>query len=95
MEEEEKTQLRAIVKGVVQGVGYRMFASRIARNYQLSGYVKNLRDGSVEVLSIGRMDTQQLLIDQLRTGPSGARVDDVSVNWEAPSEEYEGFGVRF
>ncbi len=94
MEEEEKVKLKALIHGAVQGVGYRMFACRVARNYGLVGYARNLGDGSVEVVSVGPRPNQLLFLKQLRRGPWGARVDDVICEWAA-EEKYDGFNVRF
>ena len=62
---------------MVQGVGYRFFATRLAHRLGLTGYVQNLRDGRVEVYAIGPASAHASLRRELGRGPSGAVVDDV------------------
>ena len=84
MTAEEKAQEHArgyIVRGRVQGVGYRWYVEREARTLGLNGWVRNNFDGSVEVLAMGTREQLLELRRRLREGPRAARVDDV--------EEYE------
>ncbi len=69
---------RWIIRGRVQGVGFRWFVMREAERLKLSGYGTNLPDGSVEVVSQGPEEALEMLEGQLRRGPSHARVDDVA-----------------
>lgn len=69
---------RWIIRGRVQGVGFRWFVMREAERLKLGGYVTNLPDGSVEVVSQGPEEALGMLEVQLRRGPSHARVDDVA-----------------
>ena len=69
---------RAIVTGRVQGVGYRFFAERAARDLDLRGWVRNLPDGSVETVAEGEEEAIARYFDRLRQGPRGARVEDVA-----------------
>jgi acylphosphatase len=68
---------RWIVRGQVQGVGFRWFVMRQAERLRLGGFVRNLRDGTVEVVSQGSDDALELLEEHLRRGPSHAHVADV------------------
>lgn len=81
------------VKGVVQGVGYRYYTYRIARGLDLKGYVRNQKDGSVEVLAEGEKDKLMELISELRIGPTNSRVDDLSVEWQDCSNEFSEFKI--
>lgn len=65
------------VSGIVQGVGFRFFAQTVARRLGLGGYVKNLRDGRVEVYAIGSTDQLSTLRRELERGPQGASVTEV------------------
>ena len=62
---------------MVQGVGYRFFATRTAERLGLTGWVKNLRDGRVEVYAIGSPTALKGFRRELERGPAGAIVDDV------------------
>jgi acylphosphatase len=74
---DERIAARFYVSGVVQGVGYRYFARGVAMRLGLTGFVRNLRDGRVEVLAIGTQETMAELKAQLQLGPSGASVTNV------------------
>ncbi len=71
--------VKGFVSGRVQGVGFRYFVWRQADTQQLSGYAKNLADGRVEFLLQGDKMAVQLVLEQIRRGPSYAKVTDVEV----------------
>ena len=66
-----------MVRGRVQGVGFRWFVEREAHILGIAGWVRNNPDGSVEVLAIGSRDQLIGLRSRLREGPRAARVDEV------------------
>jgi acylphosphatase len=74
---------RYFVSGIVQGVGFRYFTQDEAERLHLSGFVRNLRDGRVEVYAIGRPDNLDRLRTLLERGPRGALVQHVA---EHPAE---------
>jgi acylphosphatase len=76
----------------VQGVGYRFFAQRTAGTLGVHGYVKNLRDGRVEVYAIGSEEILRQLRDQLKRGPRFGSVDQVA---EAEAELLPQYGDEF
>ena len=83
------------VTGRVQGVGFRYFVARAARNLGLTGYVRNLPDGTVEVAVAGEragLDTLAVLLQQ---GPPGAAVESVKLDWSSPPDVEGQFDVRF
>jgi acylphosphatase len=87
---------RYLVRGLVQGVGFRFFAERTARRLRLSGYVMNRRDGSVEVYAIGSPDRLEELKSRLAVGPSSAHVSGVDEEEARPEERYRNaFTVEF
>lgn len=89
----ETVRLTALVRGRVQGVGFRAFVRRHALDLELSGYVENLADGRVEVVAEGaRTDLEQLLVE-LRTGPTHAVVDDIEAVWSDGGATPRGFYV--
>ncbi len=86
---------RYFVEGRVQGVGFRFFAERLARQLELSGYVKNLRDGRVEVYAMGPAEQLAALKERLAVGPRAARVERVEEETAAVVERYRnGFTVE-
>jgi acylphosphatase len=89
------TRLSAIVHGRVQGVFFRDFTRREANALGLKGYVRNVPDGSVEVVAEGPAEMVERLLRQVNVGPSSARVDRVEVEWEEPRGEFRRFEVRY
>jgi acylphosphatase len=83
---------RTLVKGRVQGVGFRFFAERAARELNLRGWVRNLPDGSVEAVAEGEEDALMRFVERLRQGPLGARVASVSEQ-EAAVEGFARFEI--
>lgn len=88
-------RLHAIVKGRVQGVGFRAHTQWEAARLGLTGYVRNLRDGRVEVVAEGARDDLERLERFLQAGPPGARVAQVEVKWLSAEGGFSGFFVRF
>ena len=84
-------RLYAVVTGRVQGVGYRWFAVRAAERLGLTGWVRNLEDGGVELAAEGSRDRLEQLVDELRRGPRASQVEDVSSQWLEASGEFAGF----
>lgn len=94
--EPDTAALRAVVRGRVQGVGFRDYVLVRARFIGLSGYVRNLPDGrSVEVVAEGARSDLEQLLDHLREGPRLSRVDVVDAEWGDASGGYEGFGLGY
>ena len=88
-----KKEVLAKIKGRVQGVGFRYFTAKQANSLGLSGYAKNLADGSVEVLAQGEELKLKQLISLLRLGPRSAEVSEVTTRWSALSRDYRGLDI--
>jgi len=84
-----------IVKGLVQGVGYRYFTIRTASKLGLTGWVKNLYNGDVEVEVEGEVGMIKELIKELRAGPPMSSVQDIKVDWDKYEGKYSSFGVKY
>jgi acylphosphatase len=84
-----------VIRGRVQGVGYRMFVEDVALNHGLSGWVRNRRNGDVEAVFAGPPAAVAQVADACRRGPPGARVDSVDEREATPQELALGGGVRF
>src|SRR3990172_8892775 len=96
MPEHTPAALRAVVRGRVQGVGFREFVLNRARFLAVSGYVRNLPDGrSLEVVAEGSRSELEQLLSYLREGPRLSRVDAVDADWGEPTGAYDGFGVGY
>lgn len=75
------TRVHIVVRGLVQGVGYRWFVARHAERLGLAGHVRNLPDGGVEVDAEGEREMLEELVGHCRTGPRSARVTDLAMEW--------------
>jgi acylphosphatase len=90
----ELASLQAIVYGRVQGVFFRAFVTRWARELGLAGYVRNLPDSTVEVHAEGARQQLEKLVSYLKVGPPGARVSEVVTSWSEYTGNYSSFSVR-
>ena len=86
--------VRMVIRGVVQGVGFRHFIFRRATELGLSGDVRNLPDGAVEVRARGDAASVAQLLELARHGPPSARVDDVEVQSGDSASWPAGFRIR-
>ncbi len=83
--------LHFLIRGRVQGVGFRWFVHREASELQLHGWVRNTEDGDVEVVAAGPVEDLSELRSSLRRGPRGSRVDHLI---EHTLDESEGKGLN-
>jgi acylphosphatase len=86
---------RFIVKGRVQGVGYRYFAINAANRCGVAGTVRNLPDGAVEAVAEGSPNAMACFKEQLERGPSYARVTSVHEAEIKPTGRYKEFDVTY
>lgn len=89
------SRLHAVVHGRVQGVNFRYYTQREARELGLTGYVRNLWDGSVEVVAEGQRDALERFLAFLHVGPRSALVTQVDSRWSAPNNAFDRFEVRY
>lgn len=90
-----ETRLSAIVHGRVQGVNFRYYTQRRAIELGLTGYVRNLWNGTVEVVAEGPRPEVDKLLAFLHAGPRSAFVSQVDARWPAPTGEFTRFEVRY
>lgn len=79
MNAEDRKRVRITVRGDVQGVGFRWFAERAAREHGVVGWVMNHSDGSVQVEAEGLAQDIERFMQKIRIGPRSGRVDDVKI----------------
>ncbi len=90
----EKVSAKVIVKGMVQGVGYRFFTRYSAQSFKLDGYARNLPDGCVEVEVEGNKEDILLFIEKLKTDSPGY-VKKLKVDWDQYRGKFSGFHISF
>ena len=91
----ENKRYHILVYGIVQGVGYRYFAYRVANELGISGFVRNLRDGSVEVMAQGDEQSLAEFVDKLRKGPISAMVTDIKITELPVYPTLKRFEIKF
>jgi len=91
----ETVRVHVWVKGRVQGVGFRAHVDYFARQIGgLTGWVRNVRDDTVEAIAEGQHANVERLIQAMKDGPRSSRVDESKVEWEEPTGEFDRFGVK-
>jgi acylphosphatase len=89
-----KTRAMVTITGLVQGVNFRHYTREAALRCKVAGWVRNLPDGSVQGCFEGEETDVDALIAWCRTGPSWARVEDVSVMREQYRGEFDDFAIK-
>ena len=90
---ERKPSVYIIIKGKVQGVSFRYFTLKQAKELNIVGWVRNIPNGTVEAVAKGDKINLELFIKKLKQGSSLSRVDDVLLNWEHQEKDYENFAI--
>ncbi len=89
-------KMHAVVKGRVQGVGYRFFAQRMAHLIGITGWVKNLPSGNVEILAVGADDKIRDFLISIERGPTMSEVTEVESEIEdCDYNDFQDFNINF
>ena len=83
------------IHGKVQGVGYRFFATRVARRLGLKGWIRNLRDGTVDAIVEGEPEAIDEWLEEIREGPRYAEVTKIDQEKKTYLGKFGDFDVRF
>jgi acylphosphatase len=81
--------------GRVQGVGFRYTAREIACGYELTGYVRNLHDGRVELVAEGDEQEVTAFLEAVRASQLASHIRNEDVNWSEAAGEFRGFDIRY
>jgi acylphosphatase len=81
------------VHGLVQGVFFRSNTQKTASALGLTGWVRNLKNGDVEILAQGPKEKLDALLKWCKQGPEHARVDELDINWEKVTDAYTAFRI--
>lgn len=87
-------QVHILLSGRVQGVGFRYFACHQAEELHILGWVKNTRDGRVEIEASGETQQVDTFIFRMKTGPARAMVTTVTVSNLSPERTFTSFTIR-
>jgi acylphosphatase len=88
-------RVHLLISGEVQGVFFRANTRRVAKEIGVTGWVRNLPNGMVEVVAEGRKPQLDRLIEFCKKGPEGARVDDIVIEWEKYKGEFKDFQILY
>ncbi len=91
----DKTRVHVVIFGRVQGVFFRLETKQIADSVNVSGWVKNNRDGTVEAVFEGEKEAVESVVKWCKKGPPHSRVSRVDLVTEDYKGEYEGFDICF
>lgn len=89
-----KKRLHIKFAGRVQGVGFRFTAEAIARQFNITGWARNLTNGEVEIVAEGEKESLEEFISNLQ-GQFSANIADKEISWNDPTSEFKEFGIRF
>ncbi len=92
---ENKKKMRAVFAGHVQGVGFRMTTVRVAAKFAISGFVRNLEDGRVEVVAEGEEETLLEFLSAIRCSSLKYHIRDFDVEWSCAENHFRDFGIEF
>jgi len=90
-----KKRVHAYYSGMVQGVGFRYTAENMARTMAVSGWVRNLADGRVELVCEGYEDTLAELLAKIKNGALRTYIQEVELEWSDATGEFSNFQIRF
>ena len=90
-----KKRVHVFYSGRVQGVGFRITAEEVAHHLGVVGWVKNLRDGRVELVAEAEEDALERLLQAIRSGPMKNFIAQVDVSWAIASDTFDDFEIRY
>ena len=90
-----KIRIWLLIEGRVQGVFFRDYTKKIADLFNLTGWVRNLLDGRVEIVFEGEKDAIEGAIQEIKKGPPLARVDNVEIKWLPYQGEFNSFKILY
>jgi acylphosphatase len=91
----DKVRAHVIIRGRVQGVFFRLETQRAAGRFEVSGWVRNKRDGTVEAVFEGEKARVDEILEWCRQGSPGAVVEHVNLEWEKHTGKYPGFEITY
>jgi acylphosphatase len=81
--------------GRVQGVGFRYSAREVACGYEVTGFVRNLHDGRVELVAEGEEEEVKAFLDAIQASQLGSYIRGTEVRWADDAKEFSGFDITF
>ncbi len=89
-----KKQLKVYFSGTVQGVGFRFTVQEVSRRFDVTGFVRNLPDGRVELTAEGEEKEAQAFLKAVRESRMNAYIRDLETSWSEPENSFKTFSIR-
>ena len=90
----ETARVEILANGLVQGVGFRYFVVKNAQRLGLKGFTQNLYSGEVLTVAEGPRNLLEELYNQIKVGPPYADVNNASIKWSEPKNEFTHFEIK-
>jgi acylphosphatase len=90
-----KKRVHVFYSGTVQGVGFRAMAEEAASRLAVVGWIKNLRDGRVELIAEAEEPALEAFLEALRTGPMRNFIRQVDISWSDALDSFDDFSIRY
>ena len=90
-----RKRIHVFYSGRVQGVGFRVTAEETALHYGVVGWVKNLRDGRVELIAEGEEEVLEQFLETIRTGAMKNFIRGEEILWSGPTDTFDEFEIRY
>ena len=94
MAERMNARVHLLISGDVQGVFFRASTRKFASDLGVTGWIRNLSSGMVEVVAEGRKPLLDRLVEYCKQGLQGAKVDEMEIEWSKPTGEFASFSVK-
>ena len=91
----ENIRVHIFVSGIVQGVFFRAHTQETANRLSLTGWVRNIYDGRVEIIAEGTKENLLKLVAWCNQGPPNALIEDVIAQWQEATDEFKNFDIRY
>ena len=91
----KKIRVHIFVSGRVQNVCFRGDTQQIARELEITGWVKNLPDGKVEIIAEGEKEKLKQMVDWVKQGPPAAQVNNIDIEWQEYKGEFKDFHIVY
>jgi len=87
--------IKVVVKGRIQGVGYRANTHKKATQLGITGYIRSVQGREIELVAEGKEEALEELIEFLEEGPSGAEIEECQVEWIEVTDEFIRFSIKY
>ncbi|WP_027340596.1 acylphosphatase [Halonatronum saccharophilum] len=95
MSNKSNKAIKVLIKGKIQGVGYRANTHQKATQLGITGYIRNTTGSTIELVGEGEEESLNKLVDYLKVGPSGAEIEEIDVEWIEATGDHIRFAIKY